>query len=213
MYKNSFLFAIFFVFTTTASAQEYRLATPEQQKELVQNIIAASKQMKTLQCDFVQKTSISILADEMLSEGKLLFKQDDKLCWQYNKPYRYRFTLNGSKVMIATENKTDIIDANRNRIFKEISNLIILGINGLGIFEEEKFAAQFNVGAQDYQVILTPKQRELKQMFNNVVLIFNKTNYTVDVVEIMELNGDTTLITMKNKQINMELDDEIFVIR
>jgi len=213
MNKKIFLSAICFVITTMSFAQGYRPATPEQQKELMQNITAASKQMKTLQCDFVQKMTISILADEMLSEGKLLFKQDDKLCWEYIKPYRYRFTLNGNKVMISTENNKDIIDVNSNRIFKEISKLIISGINGSGIFEEDKFAARFNVGAHDYQIILTPRQRELRQMFSAVTLTFNKTDYTVNTVEIKELSGDTTLITMKNKQINKEIDDEIFTIR
>ena len=213
MNKKVLLFAICFVIIKMTFAQDYRPATPEQQKELMQNIAAASKQMKTLQCDFVQKMTISILADEMLLEGKLLFKQDDKLCWEYIKPYRYRFTLNGNKVMIDTENNKDIFDANSNKIFKEISKLIISGINGSGIFEEDKFAARFNVGAQDHQVILTPRQRELRQLFSNVTITFNKADYTVNTVEIKELSGDTTLITMKNKQINKEIDDEIFAIR
>ena len=213
MKMSIFLSAICFVFTTMVFAQDYRPATREQQKELTQNIAAASKQMKTLQCDFVQKTTISILADEMKSEGKLLFKQDDKLCWEYIKPYRYSFILNGNKVMINSENKKDIIDVNNSKIFKEISKLIVSGINGSGIFEEDKFAAKFNVGTQDYQVILTPKQRELRQLFSSVTLTFNKTDYTVNTVEIKELSGDTTLIVMKNKQINIDIDDEIFVIR
>ena len=213
MNKKVFLFTIFSVFATAAFAQDYRPATPEQQKELTQNIAAASKQMKTLQCDFVQKMTISILADEMLSEGKLLFKQDDKLCWEYVKPYRYSFILNGNKVMISTDNNKDIIDVNRNAVFKEISKLIVSGVNGSGIFEEDKFAAKFNIGAQDYQVILTPKQRDLKQLFNSVALTFNKTDHTVNTVEIKELSGDATLITMKNKQINKEIDDEIFTVR
>ena len=213
MNKKVFLFTVFAVFTTAAFAQGYRPATPEQQKELTQNIAAASKQMKTLQCDFVQKMTISILADEMLSEGKLLFKQDDKLCWEYIKPYHYSFILNGNKVMISTDNNKDIIDVNRNAVFKEISKLIVSGVNGSGIFEEDKFTAKFNIGTQDYQVILTPKQRDLKQLFNSVTLTFNKTDHTVNTVEIKELSGDATLITMKNKQINREIDDEIFTVR
>ena len=213
MNKIIFLFAICLVFTTMAFAQDYRPATSEQQKELIQNITAASEQMKTLCCDFVQRKTISILADEMLSEGKLLFKQTDKLCWEYTKPYRYRFMLNGNKVMVGSEESKNIIDVNSSKIFKEISKLIIMGINGSGIFEEDKFAAKFNVGMQDFQVVLTPKQKELKQMFDNITLTFNKSNYTVNTVEIKELSGDTTLITMKNKQINIEIDDENFSIR
>jgi outer membrane lipoprotein-sorting protein len=176
-------------------------------------ILAASEQMKTLQCDFVQKKTISILADELLSEGKLSFKQADKLCWEYVKPYQYRFTMNGGKVMIASEDNKNIIDVNSSKIFKEISQIIISGINGSGIFDERKFAAKFNAGTNDYQVVLTPKQRDLRQMFNSITLIFDKSDYTVNSVEIKESSDDTTFIVMKNKQINKELSDEIFVIR
>jgi outer membrane lipoprotein carrier protein len=214
MNKKSILTSvILFVFSVMTLAQGYRPATPEQQNELIKSIAAASEQMKTLQCDFMQKKTISILADEMLSEGKLLFKQADKLCWEYAKPYRYRFTLNANKVMIDTENNKNIIDVNSSKIFKEISKLIVSGINGSGIFEEDKFAAKFNVGSQDFQVTLTPKQKELKQLFSSITLTFNKNDYTVNTVEIKEQSGDTTLITMKNKQINKELNDEIFDIR
>jgi outer membrane lipoprotein-sorting protein len=214
MFKKSFLLsAIVSIFSTIVFAQNYRPATPEQQKELVKNITAASKQMKTLRCDFVQKKTISILADEMISEGKLLFKQADKLCWEYTKPFQYRFTINGAKVMISTENTQNIIDVNGSKIFKEISMIIISGINGSGIFDENKFAAKFNVGTQDYQVVLTPKQRELRQMFSSITLTFNKKDYSVNTVEIKELSDDTMHITMKNKQINTEIGDENFVIR
>jgi len=213
MKKLLFTTTICLASTTIGMAQNYRTATPEQQKELMKNITTASEQMKTLRCDFVQKKTISILADEMLSEGKLSFKQADKLCWEYTKPYQYRFTLNGDKVMINSGKNKDIIDVNNSKIFKEISKIILSGINGSGIFEEHKFAAKFNVGPNDYQVVLTPKQKELKQMFSSITLTFNKTDYTVNTVEIKELSDDITLITMKNKQINKEFDDEIFAIR
>ena len=206
---SSFLIA----FPTAAFAQNHRSATPEQQQELTQKIAAASEQMKTLRCDFVQKKTISILADEMVSEGKLFFMQSDKLSWEYVKPYQYRFTLNGDKVMIHSGETKSIIDVNSSKIFKDISKIIISGINGTGLFEEDRFAAKINIGIHDFQVVLMPKPRELRQLFKMITLTFNKADYTVNTVEIREQSDDVTLITMTNKQINKELDDEIFVIR
>ena len=202
----------FFLFTTMSFAQDYRPASPEQQRELIRSIDAASKQLKTLRCDFVQKKSISILADELISEGKLSFKQADKLCWEYTRPYQYRFTMNGDKIMISSETNRNVIDVNGSKMFNEISKIIISGINGSGIFDDNKFTAKFNIGANDYQVVLTPRQRDLRQMFNSITLTFDKNDYSVNTVEIREANGDATFITMKNKQININLDDEIFAI-
>ena len=213
MKKISIITTAIFVFTTVAFAQNYRPATPDEQKELIKNITATSEQLKTLRADFVQRKTISILADELRSEGKLLFKQPDKLSWEYTKPYQYRFMINGNKVMISSETNKDIIDVNSNKIFNEISKIIISGINGSGIFDDKKFTAKFYVGERDDQVLLTPKQKELKQMFSSITITFAKNDYSVNDVEIKEVNGDATHIIMKNKQINIELNDEIFAIR
>ncbi len=214
MKKFAFIILCIFCFNSLLSAQtKYSRATDAQRKELIQKITIASEQMKTLCCDFVQKKTLSILADEMISEGHMSYKQKDKLHWEYTKPYQYQFTMNGDKVMINSGKNKNIIDVNSSKIFKEISKIIVSGINGSGIFEQDKFTSKFFVGNTDYQVLLIPKQKELKQLFSNIKLYFNKTDYTVNTVEIEELNGDKTIIQMKNKQINRELSDEIFTIR
>jgi len=196
-----------------AAQSDYKPATEPQQKEMIQRITESSEQLKTLRCDFVQKKTISILSDEMVSEGKMFFKQNDKLRWEYTKPYQYEFVMNGDKVMINSGTTKNVIDVNSSKVFREISKIIVSGINGSGIFDRSKFTAQFRVGAKDNMVILTPKQKELKQMFSEIRLRFNTADYTVNSVEIEELNGDITRIEMKNKQINKELSDEIFTIR
>ena len=212
MKKRNFLLTGLCLFATTVFAQNYRPATPEQQRELIRNITAASERTRTLRCDFVQKKTITILADELISEGRLSFKQADKLNWEYIRPYQYRFTMNGDRIMISSGTNNNIIDVNGNKMFKEISNIIISGINGAGIFDHNKFTASFNVGTHDYQIVLTPRQRDLRQMFTTITLHFDKTDFSVNTVEIREASGDSTLITMRNKQINIPLNDEIFAI-
>ena len=212
--KNIVLFICFFGAIFLVNAQSgYKPATETQQKEMMQKIAEATEQLQTLRCDFVQKKTISILADEMISEGRMSFKQTDKLRWEYTKPYQYEFVMNGDKVMLHSETTKSIIDVNTSKIFREISQIIVSGINGSGIFDRSKFTAQFMIGDRDNMVILTPVQKEIKQLFNKIQICFNKSDYTVNSVEIEELNGDKTFIEMKNKQINKELDDKIFDIR
>jgi len=204
------------IFGTTAvmfAQSGYTPATEIQQKEMMQKITQATEQLQTLRCDFVQKKTISILEDEMLSEGRMSFKQTDKLRWVYTKPYQYEFVMNNDKVMFHSETTKNIIDVNSSKVFREISKIIVSGINGSGIFDRSKFTAQFMVGAKDDMVVLVPIQKEIKQLFSKIQICFNKSDYTVNSVEIEELNEDKTLIEMRNKQINKELKDEIFDIR
>jgi len=208
-----FLVCIFGAVATIFAQSGYTSATETQKKEMMQKITEATEQLQTLRCDFVQKKTISILEDEMLSEGRMSFKQTDKLRWEYTKPYQYEFVMNGDKVMLNSETTKNIIEVSSSKIFREISKIIVSGINGSGIFDQSKFTAQFMVGAKDNMVILVPKQKEIKQLFNKIQIYFSKVDYTVNSVEIEELNEDKTFIEMKNKQINKELKDEIFDIR
>ena len=212
--KKKFVFLCYILGTATSlfAQSGYTPATEAQQKEMMQKIGEATEQLKSLRCDFVQKKTISILSEETQSEGRMSFKQKNKLRWEYTKPYQYEFVMNGDKVLINSENTKNVINVNSSRIFKEISKIIVSGINGSGIFDQSKFTAQFRVGAKDNMVILTPKQKEVKQLFKEIRIRFNKSDYTVNSVEIEELNGDKTFIEMKNKQINKELNDEIFYI-
>ena len=210
---TTLLFCLVITSASISAQSDYKPATETQKKEMMQKITEASEQLKTLRCDFVQKKTISILSDEMVSEGKMSFKQTNKLKWEYTKPYLYEFVMNGDKVMMNSGNTKNVIDVNSSKVFREISKIIVSGINGSGIFDTSKFTAQFKVGAKDNMVILMPKQKELKQMFSAIRLRFNKLDYTVNSVEIEEINGDVTHIEMKNKQINKELSDEVFTIR
>jgi len=213
MKKTTLLLLLLTAIFSGHSQSGYTPANETQQKEITQKITESSAQLKTLQCDFVQKKTISILSDEMISEGKMFFKQKDKLRWEYSKPYQYEFVINGDKVMVNSGTAKNILNANSSKMFRRISKIIISGIIGSEIFDSSTFTTKLLIGTKDYLVALTPKQKELKQMFNEIRIRFNKTDDTVNSVEIEELSGDKTFIEMKNKQINKELSDEIFIIK
>jgi len=214
MKKSAITFVCFFgvVFATYPQAG-YKPATELQQKEIMKKITEASEQMKTLQCDFIQKKTFSILEEELLSEGHMYFKQKNKIRWEYNKPYLFEFVMNIDKIMIKSEGTKNIMDVNASKIFSEMSKMIVAGISGTGIFDPSKFSSKFMMGTKDNMVILTPKQKEIKQLFKVITIYFNLSDYTVSSVEIEELNGDKTFIKMRNKQLNKTLSDEIFTIQ
>ena len=213
MKKISFVVVIICTIFWGQAQSGYTLANEVQQKEMIQKITESTAQIKTLRCDFIQKKTVSILSNEMLSEGKMYYKQRDKLRWEYIKPEQYEFVMNGDKVMYLAGTTKNIMNVNSSKVFRRISKFIVSGVFGAGIFDSSTFTTQFFVGANDNRVTLTPKQKELKSFFNKIGICFNKTDYTIISVEIEEVSGDKTFIEMKHKQINKELGDEIFNIK
>jgi outer membrane lipoprotein-sorting protein len=180
----------------------YRAATAQETAEVKKKIEAASAAMKTLHCDFEQTKTITILAENMISTGFMTYRQPDVVHWEYAKPYHYVFAMNGNKVSIESGERKNEIDVNSSKLFKEISAIIVSGINGHDIFNETRFAASYMTGKAGFLAILTPRQKAVKQMFQEVRLFFDPADYTVYMVNISETSGDQTVIRMKNKKIN-----------
>ena len=206
MKKFSILLIGLLLCSISLSAQ-YQKATEEQKKEVLDKITKASGDMTTMQGDFTQVKELSFMDDKVTSEGKMYYKKTNKIRWEYVKPYKYVFSMDGQNVRL---NNADKIPVKSSKIFGEISRVMTGGISGSGLVDSPDFDSQFMVGKDDYQIILTPKKKEIKDMFSSVQLYVGKSDNRIRSVELVEKSGDKTTITLKNVKINAAIDDSIF---
>jgi outer membrane lipoprotein carrier protein len=173
----------------------------------------AAASLTSLQCSFTQKKIISVLSESVISKGQLLYKDGNKLCWQYSSPYYYLFAINGEKVYIKNEKTLSQFDTKSNTLFKEISLLLINSISGSALIDPKKFDFSFYENATLLKVRLTPKNKTLKSLMNTIALYFEKTTYLVQKIEMIEPSGDTTTIVFSDVKLNQPISDENFVLR
>ena len=199
-----------FLLCSVALSAQYKDATEEQKKEIVGKIAQASGDMNTMQCDFTQVKELTFMDDKVTSEGKMFYKKTNKIRWEYVKPYRYVFSMNGQKINITSGDNTTTIPANQSKLFQEISNVMVGGVSGTGLVDSPDFDARFFVGNADYKVVLSPKKKEVKDLFSSIQLYVNKPDNRIRSVELVEKSGDKTTITLKNVQMNAPIDDAVF---
>ncbi|MDR1865456.1 MAG: outer membrane lipoprotein carrier protein LolA [Bacteroidales bacterium] len=204
-----FCFCLAGMLLPVASQDGYRQVSGAEAEEMRRNITAASAGMKTLRCDFVQTKTLSLLSEDLISTGFMTYRQPDMLHWEYVTPYHYVFALNGEKVIIESGENRSEIDVASGKLFREISAVIVSGINGRDIFNPARFGSQLMTGKDGCLVMLTPVQKEIRRIFDGILLYFNTRDYTVDRVEIRETGGDKTTIVMKNKKINTTAGNEM----
>ena len=89
-------------------------------EEIIEKINIATSQMESMECSFVQTKHIALLSDKMVSKGKMFYSQPDKLRWEYVTPYTYTFILNENQVLLKNSNRSDVIDVEKNKMFKGI---------------------------------------------------------------------------------------------
>jgi outer membrane lipoprotein-sorting protein len=209
MNKIVFLLGLALCWAISAKAQ-YKETDEAQKDEIVGRIAKASAEMQTMQCDFTQVKDLSFMNDKMTSEGRMYYKQTDKIRWEYLRPYKYVFAIDGRNVNQTTGDKINRTPIKSSKLLGEISKLMIGGISGSGLVDSQDFEVQLLVGNDDYKVILTPRKKEVKALFTAINLFVNKADSRIRTVEMIEKSGDKTTVTLKNIQTNTTINDDIF---
>lgn len=177
-----------------------------------QKLIVASKKVKSISCDFIQNKELSILSEIIVSEGVFKLKGSDKLLWAYETPYLYKIIINGDKMEIDNTDSKMTFDTRSNRMFREISKIMIQSVDGSIVNDHTTFDTELFENENDLLAVLKPKTKELGALFEKINLHFNKSNYLVSQIEMYEELGDVTTIILKNQKLNEAIEDSVFRI-
>lgn len=187
-------------------------ASAQSEQQIIDKINNNSAKIKTLSCDFVQTKQMKMLNNKFVSKGKMYYEQPNKLRWEYTTPYSYTFLMNDSKVLIKNNNRSDIIDINQNKMFKEIARLMMNSIVGESLNNRRTFDVAIVSNEKQYVATLTPLEREMRQMWSKIMLYFDKVTLGVVKVEMVERTGDKTTIELKNIVVNGTIKPGVFAI-
>ena len=120
----------------------------------------------SLNADFVQTKQIKLMREPQVSTGHLVYRAPDYMQWQYIKPNKVTWEMNGEQT-------------NVNPQLQRMLKMIMASISG-----EAQNDAKL--------------QREMKKMFREVNITMNDTGEVAKRVELVEQNGDITVIEFSN---------------
>lgn len=188
-------------------------AQTPQERQAIQQVSRAAAAMKTMQADFVQTKHLRMLGEKMVSRGRMCYQQSDRLRWEYTKPYAYTFILNGNSVMMSKGGHRDVVDVNRNKVFREIARMMMSSVVGTCLTDSKNFKVSMTVDKQTYTATLLPQKKDMKAMFTRIVLVFNRRTSVVSKVTMYEKNGDRTEITLDNVRTGAAVSPTEFTIK
>jgi outer membrane lipoprotein carrier protein len=190
--------------------QSMKQVSELRKKEMITKICKVSSSIKTMQCDFNQEKILPMLNNKMVSKGKMYYKNNALLRWEYTSPYKYIFIMNGTNVYIKSAKKTSVIDTKSNGVFKEITKMIMSSVTGSCLTNSSDFKIQMYEKGDIWIAKLTPIKKQIKQMFQSITIYFNEKNSMVYCIEMVEKKGDKTTIQLKNAKINKPINEKIF---
>ena len=188
------------------------MAQTKNEQQIIQTINKASAGLKSMECDFVQTKHLKMLNDKMVSKGCMYYQQSNCLRWEYTSPYTYTFILNNDKVLLKNQKRNDIIDVNQNKVFKEIARIMMNSVVGNCLQDDKSFKSTISVVGGEWVATLLPLRKDMKQMFQSIVLHFSQKQAVVTQVELTEKNGDKTVIELKNIKTNGPINANMFAL-
>ena len=202
------LFIIYLLLTAHVT-----LMAQQSETQIRQKISQIASSMKTMQCDFIQTKHLKMLNDEMVSKGRMYYQQGNRLRLEYTSPYTYTFIINDDKVLLKNSQRNDVIDVNKNKLFKEIARIMMNSVVGNCLNDEKSFKSSLSVSGGAWVATLLPQRKDMKQLFQKIVLHFSQKQAMVTQVELIEKNGDRTIIDLKNIRTNEAISTNMFTIR
>lgn len=204
--------ALSIILALSSVAQSTSFKKVANEKEIAQKLNAVSKSTKTIDSDFKQYKHLDILENDIESIGHFSFQASDKVRWEYSKPYKYLIIMNAGTMWINDGNKTQKFDTNSNKMFKEINDLMVGMLQGK-ILESNNFDVGFYENSKQILAKLTPKTAEMKDFLSGIHLFFDKKDYSVAKIKMLEHSGDFTLIEFYNRKTNIDIPKSMFLIR
>lgn len=191
-----------------AQSDDYKSLTPD--TGFAERLQEFSKKLTTIACDFTQVKKLQYLEVDLESSGKFWFQSPDKVRWEYRDPYNYIVLLNEGKLNLISDNNENEIDMRSNEIFEEINALIISAVSG-NIFDNPSYSVKAFENDVYYKIELKPVSSSIAMMIEQMELYFDKENYSVSKIKMIEPSSDYSLISFTNQQFNEPVHDNIFI--
>lgn len=172
------------------------------------SIRQAAGGIQSVRADFTQEKHLQILAEPLVSEGRLLFAAPDRLRWEYTSPLPSVLLMDGSRVQrfvrtgaTWTEDASAALPA-MSFVMQEISRWMS------GRFDENPdFEARLAPGGR---IVLTPRKETLATVIQKIDLQLSATPGVIETVSVYEDDRNFTRLVFTQVQVNAPIDPARF---
>ena len=164
----------------------------------------------TISCDFVQEKYLAVLSQKIISKGRFYFKKENNIRWEYTSPYKYLIIISNNQLFISDDKSQNRYDLKSNKMLQEMNGFISGCIQGDILKDDKEYSIGYFENSKLYYVKLIPRSEKMRQMLNEVQIWFDKNDFSVSGLKMVESGDDYTKIGFINKKLNIDIPLEKF---
>ena len=176
--------------------------------EVVQRIREAHEKTKDFSADLLQEKKISLLKEKVLSKGRIRFKKPDRISIEFFSPDSTQMVYDGKTFLLyfKAEKMAERYQVQGNPLIEKYM-----------LFSKDPFQeklAQWKIveDQESFLVIeILPKAKDA--LFIRTNMWISKKDWLINGMELVERNGDTTILRYSNMRVNTGLKDSDFAIQ
>ncbi len=191
-------------------------AEPNELDVILKKIDERQKTVEAMKGSFIQRKSLSLLQNELVSKGLMYFKRPQKMMWEYREPEKNIMIVNGNIVWLYLPELKEAtrFDLSQKADIKRIFEKMAVGM-GQSPDELKKdydvsLLKKVKKGEKNLYVLeLIPRDKAISGLFKKIHLWFSDDGLLYKT-ELFEKNNDTTIVEFQKLEINKSIPDSLF---
>ena len=177
-----------------------------------EGVAKAVQETSTMTAAFTQEKEMSMLSEKIVSNGRISFKKEKMLRWEYIQPVSYIIVIRNDQISVKDNARVSQFSVTSSKVFREVNRIIMGSIQGTLLSDDKNFSTSYASTPGAWVVKLKPLSPKLKETLSEITILFDRKTFTVTRVDLAEPGGDHTKILFSDKKFNQPLPDEIFMV-
>lgn len=190
--------------------ERMRPLTQQEIADFDKSLKAKSDATISLESVFIQEKNLEMLSKKMVSKGIFRFKREDKIAFLYEEPLKYQMIINGNRLKIVNNGKSQIIELKNNPLMKEMKGLIEASFLGRLSKMDASYRISYFQKDNNIVVIILPTNKSVSDMIKKITVSFDKKTLDILQLQLDEGAKSSTIYYFTDPKLNTLKSDESF---
>lgn len=169
--------------------------------------------LSSIESDFTQEKFLDVFNEKIISKGRFYYKQENMIRMDYTSPVDYQIVINGRKLKIVSEGKTNVVDLGSNQMMNEMKGMLSACMIGDLSSMTSAYKLDYYESPTLYVVKIRPVSKSVQAYISEIVISIDKKDMSVQTLRLSENAKDYTEYHFTNRKYNTLTSDEKFIIR